>query len=248
MALVFLLQHQQQLLAQQRQAYLIVTDFESPSRDSPAGEELARNMETLHHAFPRHWPRQGVNGFAIPKDLLGLPGRVLYLAGSPAGHTPENRFSTGPRSDNKLFKSEMLYSMMWQTFNRNPCGVQEKAVGLTFSGTACPTMQWYTQSADNRVLMVVPAWFESYKPSCGLEDSVERLGVPGHSKCMIALCLPVDMAMSLRWRDGKLDVASTISGWDLQHVVTFAAYTAQLEKDISMARLEKNNSMVRIFH
>ena len=72
--------------------------------------------------------------------------------------------------------------------------------------------------------------------------------VPGHSECMIALCLPVDMAMSLRWRDGKLDVASTISGWDLQHVVTFAAYTAQLEKDISMARLGKNNSMVRIFH
>jgi hypothetical protein len=233
MALRLLWQREHQKEEEQSQALIIVTDFESPSRDSPAGEQLARNMQLLHRAFPRDWPRQGVDGFAIPRDLLGLSGKVLYLAGSPAGHTAENRFSTGPRSNPRIFKSEMFYSMMWQTLN--PCGRQEKAVGLTFSGTGCATMEWYTHSADNRVVMVAPAWFESYKPSRGLAGKLLPLGVPGQSDCRIALALPVEMAASLRWRDGKLDVASTISSWDLKRVVTFAAYTAEMEKDISIS-------------
>ena len=93
-------------------------------------------------------------------------------------------------------------------------------------------MEWWTRPDEPRMLMVLPAWFATYRPRLGLADTLATLA--DESDTMMALCLPADMAQVLIWKNGKLDGAASIRRWmgTSGRLVTFGAYTAELELDI----------------
>ena len=178
---------------------------------------------------PTGWPRQDVSAFAIPEDLL--VNTAVFLAGSPANHDPDsNRIEGQPMTNNVDFKSQVFYSMCWST-------PSDSVVAMTWSLSACrPHLEWWTDRSD-RVLMVAPAFFRSYQPRMGIAGSDATLS--DESDTMISLYVPPKMMPCLRWvKDGKIDAAATIA--QFMHspdgrLVTFGAYTAELELDVVSA-------------
>ena len=215
---------------------VIVTDMESPNITTPAGIQLQANMEELRKlkCTTDKRPRQNVSVFKIPQPLL--QEAKVFIVGSPANHNPDNRPLPGQEEGSKLkFKQNVFYSMCWYTPTNS-------AALMTFSLGACTrgerSLEWWT--VPGRTFMLAPAWFRWYRPSRGLADCIERLAEdPENPDTMIAIFAPEAFMKKLQWRDEpdalKLDVAATVLNWlgESGKLVTFGAYTAELELDIA---------------
>jgi len=135
---------------------LVLTDMQSPSRSSPAGLQLSENLQRLSACGFNVEPiRQDVNAFLVPEDLLCSD---LFLMGSPANHSPENkRFEHVHNNNNVAFKSEVFYSLCYYTH-------PESVVVMSYSASACvPGLEFWTDyniDAPARALVVTPAWFK----------------------------------------------------------------------------------------
>ena len=83
--------------------------------------------------------------------------------------------------------------------------------------------------------MILPAWFVKYQPRDGLDNTVEPLA--DEPDTMLALYVPAAMAAKLLWHGARVDASATIRGWlgDDGRLVTFGAYTAELEADVLLA-------------
>ena len=206
-------------------ARLIITDMVSPGVDSLAGAQHKEHMARLRElGCPQSWPRQAVSALAIPADLH--EGTKVFLVGSPANHDPANdRFYGESTADNLRFKEEAFYSMCWNT-----CA--GAAVVMTYSSSACGRMEYWTVPGP-RVLIVAPAKFATYRPRQGLSNSLEELA--DHEDTVAAMLLPAGLVRKLAWHGDAVDVAASVARWcaDGGSVVTFGAYTAELEPDIA---------------
>ena len=81
--------------------------------------------------------------------------------------------------------------------------------------------------------MIVPAWFQTYRPRLGLADTLVELA--DEADTMLALYIPASFARLIRWHDDRVDAAATFAEWqgDGRRIVTFAAYTGELEADVT---------------
>jgi hypothetical protein len=213
---------------------IYLTDMASPSSTTLAGQHLEQNMSYLRDAgITQEQPVQMVSALDVPSDLKH--GTIVYLAGSPANHDPDNnRFPDVSRSNNSIFKEEVFYSLCWNT-------PKESAVAMTYSARACSRLEFWTLPHEDppRALMVLPAWFATYRPRLGLADTHMELTDGSHT--MMAIYAPVCMAKQLQWLEGRIDAAATILAWMAQRdgrLLTFASYTAELEADIVRASME----------
>ena len=214
---------------------IVPTDMASPGPETLAGEQLEANMLRLRQeGCSLSRPLQQISALEIPQDLK--EGTAVFLAGSPAGHDPANRrFAAGCQADNRRFKQNVFYSMCWNT-------PPQSGVAMTFSESACGRLEWWSIPGEQppRVLMVVPAWFATYRPRLGLADSLEELA--DEPDTMLALYAPPTMVQDMCWNQGRLDAAATIVSWlgAAGRLVTFAAYAAELEVDILLAASRKD--------
>ena len=211
---------------------IIVTDFQSPARESVAGKALQANMRRLHERGCQAWPTQQVSCFRLPASE---PVKV-YIAGSPAGHYATGaRTSDGVRSNHVEFKQEAFYSMAWHT-------PPESIVAMTYSSSSCPKMEWWTEYTDVRMLMVAKAYFNNYRPRLGLNDNLDALAYDTsdisdrQEDTKVALFLPSTDVPRIIWtEDGRsIDVPKSIAAWTTPNgkVMTLGAFTAELEVDI----------------
>ena len=210
-------------------ARTVVTDMISPARETAAGKLLERNMDVIRNAGCLcTMPRQNISAFDIPDDLKERV--TVFVCGSPAYN---NRLPDKTSASNITFKQEIFYSLQRET-------AEHTAVCMTYSAAACPGLEWKSIPKAQRVLMVTPAYFESYRPRRGLAESNDELGHDNGEEpdTMVALYLPLGMANALCWaEDGKLDVARSIVTWlgTDGHLLTFGAHAADLEVDIIAA-------------
>ena len=175
------------------------------------------------------WPRQGVSAFAVPADLK--TNTAVFVTGSPANHDPANKRIKDESSTNNVeFKQEIFYSLCWNT-------PADSVVALTYSASACADIMWWTVNATYppRSMMVLPAWFQTYRPRKGLADTLEKLA--DEDDTMVALYVPASLVPMLHWRDDRLDVSATLLAMlgDKGRLVTFGAYTNELEFDVVSA-------------
>ena len=167
--------------------------------------------------------------FQAPTDLK--TGTTVFLAGSPANHDPENKRIEGESYANKVgYKQQIFYSLCWNT-------PADSAVALTYSASACEGIEWWSvnEAYPPRVMMVVPAWFKTYRPRLGLADTLGELA--DEADTMLALYMPASFVPLLLWRDGRLDASATFAAWlgDEGCIVSFASYTGELEVDVMSA-------------
>lgn len=216
---------------------IILTDMESPAPDTPAGQELLRRLALLRNlgATTQLWPRQKVSALAVPTDLMG--SGTVFLAGSPANHDPHNNRIDGvPCYGNAAFKEAVFYSLAW--YSR-----EDAVVALTYSASACGSLDFRTVPWSRRAMLVIPVWFRHYQPRLGLADSLEALADDAASDTMLAIFAPAELLSTLQFRpDGRLDAARTLAAWARARggpVVTFGAYTAELEQDVAEALAEE---------
>ena len=211
-------------------ARLVMTDKFSPVPQTLAGRALDANMELLRRmGCSQMRPRQRVSAFEVSTDLQ--TGTAVFLAGSPANHDPQNQRIDGEsRVNNVEFKQEVSYSLCWNT-------PTDSAVALTYSFSACPGIEWWSVQAayPPRVMMVVPAWFRTYRPRLGLEDTLDELA--DEADTMLALYMPASFVPLLRWYGDRLDASATFVNWlgGAGRIVTFGAYTGELEADVVSA-------------
>ena len=94
-----------------------------------------------------------------------------------------------------------------------------------------------------RTMIVLPAWFEMYRPRQGLADILEKLA--DEDDTMVALYVPASFVPMLHWRDGWLDASATFVArlGGRGRLVTFGAYTGELENDVVSAA---HNAMVKV--
>ena len=225
---------------------IIVTDMTSPSAETSAGKSLRANMEALRNLNctcqeSQELPLQNVSAMDI-SDKLRNEGTV-FLAGSPANHDPSGERLPGQNGGNISFKQDVFFSMCWNT-------PQHTAVAMTFSQSACTflhlsgverSLEWWTvlQPYPPRTFMVALAWFRSYRPSRGLAENNEGLAEdPENADTMVAIFAPAAFIQNLHWRGLQLDMAATVLNWLSQSdqpgkLVTFCAFTAELELDIA---------------
>ena len=110
-------------------------------------------------------------------------------------------------------------------------------MALTYSASACKDIMWWAvnENYPPRIMIVLPAWFETYRPRQGLADTLDELA--DEEDTMLALYVPASFVPMLRWRDGRLDASATCAAWlgDKGRLVTFGAYTGELEVDVMSA-------------
>ena len=112
----------------------------------------------------------------------------------------------------------------------------ESIVAMTYSSSACPKMEWWTEYTDVRILMIAKAYFNKYCPRHGLEDNLDTLARDPSKDTMVALFLPPADVPRIVWTgDGRaIDVPRSIAAWTEPSgkVMTLSAFTAELEVDI----------------
>ena len=115
------------------------------------------------------------------------------------------------------------------------------AVIRTFSQHACGKPKWCSvmQQYPTRIFMLAPAWFESYRPRRGLADDMSELSWPDTIDTVVAIFAPASFMHARRWKGDQLKRADTIDAGLNNHntgrLVSFGAYTAELELDIASA-------------
>ena len=213
----------------------MLTDQSSPASHTFAGSELRRNMQQLRIAgySTQEEPEQQVSALDIPSHLK--VGTSVFLIGSPANHDPDNNPVEGERKGSSaIFKQNIFFSMCWNTPGSS-------AVIMTFSQQACGKLEWWSvmQQYPTRIFMLAPAWFESYRPRIGLADDMSELSWPDTIDTVVAIFAPASFMQALRWKGDQLNMAETIAAWLNNHntgrLVSFGAYTAELELDIASA-------------
>ena len=222
-------------------AQICVTDWASPDHGTPAGCMLARNLLALADATyiryggQQRWPVQEVDIFKIPQEYLQIAGVVV--ANSPARHARESeRSSQGFVVGYVDLKQNAFYSMCWQT-------TADVAVVMTFSLQACSCLNWWTDPREQsgRILMVTPAWFDTYRPRLWLSNELAPLA--DSADTMVAVFVPTKFIPGVRWVADKIDVAVSIANWiSLQPkktIVTLGTHTAELELDL-LGALRRN--------
>ena len=210
---------------------LTLTDKVSPSPNTDAGRMLVANMDKLRHLgyTDQSAPQQNVSALNIPQNLLN--DTTVFLVGSPANHDPYNQRLPGESDANHIkFKQEVFYSMCWAT-------PKHSAVVMTFSQSACKKLEWWSvlQSYPTRTFMLAPAWFRTYRPRLGLADDMSELRKSDEVDTTVAIFAPTSFMSKLVWHGEQLDMAVTIREWlcNAGRLVTFGAYTAELEVDIA---------------
>ena len=108
---------------------------------------------------------------------------------------------------------------------------------MIYSYYACGLLEWWCVPQDypGRTLMVVPCWFRTYRPRRGLSDTYRELEAGADT--MLALYAPTQLISTITWRTdvpNLLDASATLGGWLRREgrMVTFGAYTAELECDV----------------
>ena len=178
-------------------------------------------------------PDQQVSAFDIPGHLK--VGTGVVLIGSPHNHDPDDRPTEGDQKGSGWrFKQNIFFSMCWNT-------PTDSAAIMTFSQSKCGKLEWWSvlQSYPTRIFMLVPAWFESYRPCVGLADDMSQLCWSDTIDTVVAIFAPASFMQALRWKGDQLNLADTIAAWLNNHhkrrLVSFGAYTAELELDIASA-------------
>ena len=155
----------------------------------------------------------------------------VFLVGSPANHDTKNRRFGESAADNVTFKQQVFYSMCWET-------PQTSAVVMTFSQSACGLIEWWSdwEVFPSRTFLLAPAWFRKYRPRRGLADDLGPLA--DKPDTVVAIFAPASFMKAIRWRGEQLDATATIIAWlrvsDSKRLVTFGAYTGELESDIAL--------------
>ena len=212
-------------------AQIVVTDYASPKQGTLAGHMLAKNLEALADATqcvggPQRWPVQEINIFDIPSELRDIA--AIIVANSPVCH----KGLMGSVS----FKQNAFYSMCWHTG-------ADVAVVMTFSRSTCTCLEWWTDSRETsgRILMVTPAWFDTYRPRLWFSNALAPLADAADT--MAAVFLPAKLIPGICWIKGKMDVAASIVNWiafqPKKTIVTLGTYTAELEVDL-LGALRRN--------
>ena len=221
---------------------ITLTDKQALGPDSLAGAALKDNLAVLKHLGGSGEPPQtGISIFEIPEELK-TPG-AIFLAGSPAGNGPRYQHTEAdPYLNNVNFKEAAFYSLCHHTPTFS-------AIVMTYSPSACGRrLEFWTLPEEDppRALLVLPAWFARYVPRKGIEDSLEALA--DERDTMVAMYVPPLWLQGLIWAsqpgaENQLDMAATLINWlgaDTQRrIVSFAAYTAELEVDIATANLSE---------
>ena len=167
----------------------------------------------------------------IPSDLA--VGTSVFLIGSPHNHDPDDRPVEGDhKGSSRRFKLNIFHSMCWYT-------PTDSAVIMTFSHHACGQLEWWSvlQPYPTRIFMLAAARFERYRPRQGLASNMGTLSYPENIDTAVAIFVPADFMRELRWQGQFLNVAETIVAWmngpTRGGLVSFGAYTAELELDIA---------------
>ena len=216
----------------------ILTDWISPAEDTAAGKCLLKNLAALRElkCTTQMFPDQKVDAKDIPVHLND-DKVAAFLVGSPHNHDPEDRPMEGEsKGTSARFKQNVFHSMCWNTPNNS-------AVIMTFSQGACGKLECWSimQDYPTRITVIAPAWFSSYRPRLGLAADMSELGSPRNPDTVVAIYAPVAFFQQLQWHGEEphqLDVAATVAQWLRTRngqLVTFGAYTAELELDIARA-------------
>ena len=234
-----------------RRFKIVVTDMKSPDPSTSAGKTLQKNMKELRNLnySLQELPYENVSALDIPASLK-QEGNV-FLVGSPANHDPCGHRLDFFHAGHISFKQNVFYSMCWNT-------PENSAVAMTFSQEECTFfsteegyikgLEWWTVTKPDsrRVLMVAPAWFRSYRPSKGFAENNAMLAAdPAKPDTMVAIFAPPSWMAKLEWQEealDKLDMAATVLNWLRQsgkQLVTFGAFTAELELDIARTAVQK---------
>ena len=130
--------------------------------------------------------------------------------------------------------------MCWHTPPHTACLMtySQRACTVHVAGEGFPKeLAWWTvlQEYPARTFMLAPAWFQSYRPSFGLAESLDLLTDAVNPDTMVAIFAPASFLPKLQWHGEALDVAATVIAWlsESGKLVTFGAYTAELELDIA---------------
>ena len=100
-----------------------------------------------------------------------------------------------------------------------------------------------------RIFMLAPARFERYMPRLGLADNMSQLSFWTETvDTVVAIFAPASFMQALRWKGDQLNMAETIAAWLNNHntgrLVSFGAYTAELELDIASAASRHSKDQV----
>ena len=175
--------------------------------------------------------------FSGPSEFAMVTQGPTASAGSPANHDPDGKPLDDQSGGKMKFKEEAFFSMCWYTPHDTACV-------MTYSQGACTVpgkefdkgLEWWTilQKYPPRTFMLAPAWFQSYRPSKGLANDLGLLTDADDPDTMVAIFAPASFLQKLIWREESLDVAATVRAWlgGSGKLVTFGAYTAELELDI----------------
>ena len=210
----------------------------SPGRNTAASVRMEENMNELRElgCTQQEQVHQNVSAMNIPTHLKS--GTKVFLVGSPTDHDPDGHRHGNQCGGNIKFKEDIFFSMCWGT-------PYDTACVMTYSQSACTVpaepfdkgLVWWTvlQEYPARTFMLAPAWFQSYRPSFGLAESLDLLTDAVNPDTMVAIFAPASFMPKLQWHGEALDVAATVIAWlsESGKLVTFGAYTAELELDIA---------------
>ena len=108
---------------------------------------------------------------------------------------------------------------------------------MTYSSSACGKLDYWFDNFDGRALIVMPAFFRSYKPRKGFADTLERLS--DEDDCQVACYIPGTwIPLFVFTEQGMLDVRQTFHAVLRRHggtLLTLGAYTCELEVDLVSA-------------
>ena len=217
---------------------ICITDMISPGGNTVAGRKLQENMDELRvlGCTNQDQVTQNVSAMNIPEKLK--IGTKVFLVGSPADHDPDGNGHADQCGGCRKFKEDIFFSMCWHTPAHTACLMTYSQRACTVAGEGyAKGLVWWTvlQEYPARTFMLAPAWFQSYRPSYGLADSVDILTDSVNPDTMVAIFAPASFMPKLQWNGEVLDVAATVIAWlsESGKLVTFGAYTAELELDIA---------------
>ena len=220
-----------------KQIRIIPTDMISPEPLTDAGLALHANLQALRQVDQLcFFPTQQVDIMQIETWPLIDGGADLYVTGSPAPHDPQyNRFQRYEGTPEHRFKTQCFYYLAWHT-------PPDSIVMMTWCGRVSQrTAMWAPdRPGDGRYIATLKAHFDTYRPTRGGETK-ELLGHENGDDIKLAIYATHEQMSKLVFRrDGRCDVASTITRWKDQSpgnpftVMTFSAYDLELERDMMM--------------
>ena len=202
---------------------LTLTDVQSPEACSTAGLELDRNLRLISAHLGRRsatvlYPKQNIDVANVPAEYLH--DVQLYMIESPSAGL-----------------SYIFRRLCQQT-------PPTSSFIMTYSQSACdePDFRALREEYPPRIIIIAPAWFKHYRPRYG-KDTTQARPIGTGADTIVAMYLAPAHFQSLCYHKGKVDVAASVRVWmryakrdELFRIVTFAAFTAELETDVLGAK------------